>query len=164
MKMATLRTVGTQRGLSDEPDSNVGELPLTTRTFSKSEKILETSLPTKRRLRADIRQAQDDRTVQDLPRIDLSTDEQPPVDDRARLILALLLRPEAMPFVEGVLSTDSPMLQRERLGEMLLSSQDALYCFSRLVVEGAVMVVDGRLDVTDLTNRILDLMGPAPRQ
>jgi hypothetical protein len=57
------------------------------------------------------------------------------------------------------MSTDNPTEQRERLGELMLSSHDALYSFSRLVTEGGLTTSGGLLLTTPLTDRILNTIG-----
>jgi hypothetical protein len=128
------------------------------RTLRPNDRIIETSL-SRKSLRNKVTQVDKFQTVvQDTPSALPMFDEDDAfeVDDRARRALALLLRKESRELLERVLTTDDPVVQRQRLGELLLSSHDMLYSFSRLVAEGGLTTSDRRLKTTALTDRILE--------
>jgi hypothetical protein len=126
------------------------------RTLRAKDKIVDTSI-SRKDLRNDVTGAENEETaVQDVPSAPRFSDHESfEVDDRARRIAALLLRREALEMLARVLTTDDPSQQRERLGDFLLSSHDALYSFSRLVADGGLTAADGRLQTTPLMDRIL---------
>jgi hypothetical protein len=126
------------------------------RTWRVDDKIIETSV-SRRRLRNDVsRMGKSKTVVQDSPNLaPVTADETFEIDDRARQIAALLLRRESRELFDSILITDNPSAQRDRLGIVLLASHDMLDSFSRLVIEGALTVADGRLQMTPLMERIV---------
>jgi hypothetical protein len=130
------------------------------RTLDPNDRIIDTSLSINATLRDAIThldKAAD--VIADTAAEPWRDDEDFEPDDRARSLVALLLRKESLALLERVMSTDNPTEQRERLGELMLSSHDALYSFSRLVTEGGLTTSGGLLLTTPLTDRILNTIG-----
>src|SRR5690242_9690517 len=120
------------------------------RTTLADDKILETSDAFAMRLDNAISQRAAAGDVQDILAAHSAPEEETVrPDDRPRLILSLLIRPEAMQIAEAVLSSETATTQRERLGTLLLSSPETLHVFGRLVTEGALTTSGGLLQLTE---------------
>jgi hypothetical protein len=152
-------SVGRMRG-RDARASTFRTFPIS-RSVSPNDKILETSL-TSKRLRDDISKIDKNAVViQDTTNLETDLDEIVS-DDRARRILSLLLRKETLNLLEA-LSRYGAEHQPAILAQLLLSSHDTLYSFCRLVAEGGLTVEKGVVNTTDLGSRLLNALPRADK-
>jgi hypothetical protein len=118
MRQASLRHAGTQRPPEDDIFESSAVRPIIRdrgssaftgsgfRTLRRKDKVLETSIQATAKLSDNIPQRDKSRSVQDIPTGRVASEDEILLDDRARLILALLVRKESLELIDRVLCTD----------------------------------------------------------